>query len=101
MSQRVLVYWAGIVGIAGKGPNWVEPYRPDSTFGQLAHTMEKHGLGDGKRVEFFKFEKGNMNRYDKNNPYWSRETKLSEYAEKMGGFGNGKDLMIVYHIVSK
>jgi len=35
MVKQTLVYWHGIIGIAGKGPNWSESYNPDRTIGNL------------------------------------------------------------------
>jgi len=91
--MNILVYWIGIVGIAGKGPNWIEPYNPNKTIGEIISTMQKNGLGErNKRIEIFKFEKGNISKYDKNNPHWSHDTKLSDYVNIMGSYGNGVEL---------
>lgn len=99
MSHNILVYWAGIIGIPGKGPNWIEPYHPDKTIGQIIKNMEENKLGErNKRIEIFKFEKGNMNKYDRHNPYWNHDTKLSDYVSAMGGW-SGRDVMLAYHIV--
>jgi hypothetical protein len=32
---EIAVYWIGIIGIPGKGPNWIEPYNPHKTIGEL------------------------------------------------------------------
>jgi hypothetical protein len=92
MTQKILVYYAGIVNIAGKGPNWIEPYNPNKTLGEVIKTMKKHGFGN---IKIFKYEKKNINKFDKNNLYWSPDTKLSEYVYNMGFYGN--DVMLVYH----
>lgn len=98
MSQNTLVYWHGIIGIPGKGPNWMEKYDPNRTIGELIHTMHAHKLGEqNKRIEIFKFRPGHLDKYDKNDLYWSHTTKLSEYLNIMGPYG--KDLFLVYHII--
>ena len=85
MANDTLVYWCGLVGIPGKGPNWSEPYNPNRTIGELIQTMTKHGLGEGgKRIEILKYQRGDVGKYDKNNPYWPHVTKLSEYLNTMG-----------------
>jgi hypothetical protein len=100
MTKRVLIYWIGIVGIPGKGANWMESYVPDRTLGQLIQTMKSNRLGDNKkRIEILKFQYGNLDKYDRNNPYWSHDTKLSEYLNFMGGWRGSNDLMLVYCIV--
>jgi hypothetical protein len=33
MISRTLVYWHGIIGVLGKGPNYSEPYDPNRTIG--------------------------------------------------------------------
>ena len=38
-----------------------------------------------KRIGIFKHEYGNLNKYDKTNPYWNHLTKLSEYVGYCGG----------------
>lgn len=99
MVQRTLVYWNGIIGIPGKGPNWMEPYNPTRTIGELIQTMTTHRLGENnKRIEIFKFKPGNLSKYDVNDPYWSHTTTLSEYVQAMG-VSNGTDVMLVYVIV--
>ena len=35
-------------GIPGKGPNWVEPYDPNKTIGQVIQNITKHYLGEQK-----------------------------------------------------
>ena len=39
MAQNTIVYWHGIIGIPGRGPNWMETYNPDRTIGELIQTM--------------------------------------------------------------
>jgi len=39
MTQYTLVYWHGIIGIPGKGPNYSEPYNPNRTIGEIIQTM--------------------------------------------------------------
>jgi hypothetical protein len=93
--SRTLVYWYGIIGIPGKGPNYMEPYDPNRTIGQIIQTMSSNGLGENKRVEIFKFQPGNLNKYNISDPYWSHDTKLSDYVKLMGGCGSG-DVQLVY-----
>ena len=33
MAQNILVYWHGIIGIPGKGPNYMEKFDPNTTIG--------------------------------------------------------------------
>ncbi len=97
--QRVLVYWYGIIGIPGKGPAYIEMYNPNKSIGELIQTMANTGIGErNKRIEIFKFQPGNISKYDKSNPYWSHDTKLSDYVVQMGGL-NGNDIMLIYVIV--
>jgi hypothetical protein len=50
--------------------------------------MTTNGLVErNKRVEMFKFQPGNINKYDLRNPHWSHDTKLSDYVNLMGGHG--------------
>ena len=96
---RILVYWIGIIGIAGKGPAWIEQYNPDKKIGDLIKTMTENKCGErNKRIEILKFERGNLNKYDRNKPYWPHDTKLSDYVNNMGGFVSN-DIELVYCIV--
>jgi hypothetical protein len=96
---QIIVYWIGIIGIAGKGPNWTENYNPNRTIGELIHDMTIGGLRENnKRIEIFKHEYGNLNRYDRNDPYWNHSTKLSEYVNYCGGI-RGKYIEMIYCIV--
>ena len=96
---QILVYWIGNLGIPGKGPNWIENYDPNRTINDLIHTMKINKLGENnKSIEIFKHEYGNLNKYDKNNPYWNHSTKLSEYVAYCSGL-NGKYVQLTYCIV--
>lgn len=96
---QVLVYWIGIIGISGKGSNWIENYDFNRTIGELINTMMKNKLGENnKQIEIFKHEYGNLNKYDKTNPYWNHSTKLSEYVAYYSEL-NGKYLQLTYCIV--
>lgn len=97
--QRIIVYWIGIVGIPGKGPSYIETYDPNRSIGELIQTMTNAGIGErNKRIEIFKFKPGNINNYDRNNPYWTHNTKLSDYVIQMGGL-NGNDIMLIYCLI--
>ena len=63
--SKILVYWQGIVGVPGKGPNWSEPYDPNKTIGQVIQAMEQYNLAGGKnkRIEIFKYDKTNINKW--------------------------------------
>jgi len=92
---KIYVYWYGIIGIPGKGPHWTGKYDPNMTIGQMIQKMHQDGCVErNKRVEIFKFEKGNMSKWDKQNPYWSHDTKLSDYVSIMGCV-EGKDFQMV------
>ena len=99
MAYTIIVYWYGIIGIPGKGPAWSEPYDPNKTIGQIIQNMKQNNCGErNKSIEIFKFQKGNLNNYDKANPYWSHDTKLSDYVSIMGGL-SGQYVQLVYCIV--
>jgi len=92
--SRTLVYWYGIIGIPGKGPHYMESYDPNRTIGQVIQTMTTNGYVErNKRVEIFKFQPGNLSKWDKNDPYWSHDTKLCDYVSKMGNYG--KDIQLI------
>jgi hypothetical protein len=75
----------------------MEPYDPNKTIGELIQTMTNHRLGElNKRIEIFKFQRGNLNKWDKNDPYWSHDTKLLDYVNIMGDVN---DVMLIYVIV--
>ncbi len=101
MSQNILVYWHGIIGISGKGPNWVEKYEPNKTIGELIQTMTANNLGErNRRIEIFKFTPGRLDKWDKNDYYWNHNTKLSDYVQAMNGSIETKsDIMLVYLII--
>ena len=93
-KDDILVFWIGIIGIPGKGAAWIEPYNPNITIGDIITKMTNARLGESnKRIEIFKFERGNLNKYDRNNPYWSHDTKISEYVNIMN------DTMLIYCII--
>lgn len=97
MVKNILIYWIGIIGVAGKGPNWMEAYNPDTTFSQIIQRMENNNFSErNKKIKMLKF-KGDISKYDKNNPYWDDNTKLSEYLNYVGDYGN--DIMVIYCIV--
>lgn len=96
--SKTLVYWIGILGIAGKGPNWVEPYQGNRTIGELIQTMHAHGLKEaGKRVEIFKYTPRHLDRYNPADPYWSHTTTLQEYVNVYGWFGC--DVQVIYVLI--
>jgi hypothetical protein len=97
--MSIHVYWLGIVGIPGKGPNWSEPYNGNKTLGDITREMKASGFGErNKEIKMFKFKPGNLNVYDKNSPHWSDDTKLSEYASYYGGIRGGR-LEMIYVMV--
>ncbi len=97
--MSISVYWIGVIGIPGKGPNWMEPYDGNKTLGEILRAMKANGLGErNKEIKMFKFKPGNLNIFDKNNPYWSDDTKVSEYASYYGGIRGGY-LEMIYVIV--
>jgi hypothetical protein len=98
IMTRVLVYYIGIIGVPGKGPHLVESYNPEKTIGDIIKNVKNTVTERAKRVEILKFEKGNINKYDKNNPYWAHDTKLKEYVNHAGGL-NGGDVMLIFCLV--
>lgn len=95
MVRKTLVYWNGVIGIPGKGPNWVESYVPDKTIASLIQSLRDCGLDQGQGIEIFKHEYGNLNKY-KNNPYWNHDAKMSDVVDYFGGFRGNEDLMLIY-----
>jgi hypothetical protein len=95
MTPQVIVFWIGNIGIPNKGPGWMEPYNPARTIGELVRDMTANNVGGGKRVEIFKHEYGNLNKYDKSNPYWNHSTTLAEYVSYCGGL-NGNYVQLIF-----
>ena len=97
--KRILVYWIGIIGISGKGPAYMENYDPNRTIGELIQSMINARIGEkNKRIEILKFKPGDINKYDRNNPYWLHDTKLSDYVNQMGG-SNGNDIQLIFCLI--
>ena len=87
---KTLVYWHGIIGIPGKGPHYMEPYDPNRTIRQIIQNMTSNGFVErNKRVEILKFKPGTLDLYNISQPYWSHDTKLSDYINLMGSHGSG------------
>jgi len=97
MAQNILVYWHGIVGIAGKGPNYMERYDPNRTIGELIQAMTTARLNERKTIQIIKFKYGNVSAVNPSDPYWSHNTKLSEYLAVMGL--ENKNLFLIYTLV--
>lgn len=97
-TRNVNVYFNEIIGVPGKGPNWIEPYNGDTTIGDIIRKMTDNKLGErNKRIEILKHERGYLGRFDKQNLWWSYDTKLRDYISAMG---HGRpDVMMVYYIV--
>lgn len=95
-AKNVNVYWHGIIGIAGKGPNWSEIYDCNKTIEQVIQNMTACRLNERKKIEILKF-KNRIDNYDKSDPFWPRNTKLSEVLQHHGIYG--QDLMLVYLLV--
>ena len=96
MARNTIVYWHGILGIPGKGPNWSETYNPDRTIGSIIQTLTDHKLNaNGKRIEILKCNGyGRIDKINPSDPHWNHNTKLSEYLNTMGL--HGQDIMLVY-----
>jgi hypothetical protein len=98
-AGNVLVYWMGIVGIPGKGPNYMAPYSPNETIGEVIEKMRGWNLGErNKRIEILKY-KGAIDKYDRNNPYWEHSATVLDYVNYHGGKNQGVDVFMVYCIV--
>ena len=92
MANKILVYWIGNIGISG--PNLSLNFNPDMTINDIIVNMRKNNLGENKRIEFLKHKYGNLDNFDRINPYWSHNTKMIEIVN---WFGNLKeDLKLVY-----
>ena len=95
--SKTLVYWHGIIGIPGKGPHYMECYDPNRTIGQIIQTMTANEFVErNKRVEIFKHQPGNISKYNISNPYWSHDTKLSDYVNYMGELTKDIQLICVF-----
>jgi len=74
----------------------METYDPNRTIGQVIQTMITNGYVErNKRVEMLKFKPKKFNIYNNSDPYWSHDTKLSDYINFMGGANNSKDIMLI------
>ena len=94
--SKTLVYWYGNIGIPGKGPHYMEPYNPNRTIGEIIQTITINGLVErNKRVEIFKHQYGNINKYNLSDPYWSHDTTLLDYVNLMGGHVLGGDIQLI------
>lgn len=97
MPKNILLYWIGNIGISGKGANYSIPYNPNTTIGDIIANIPLCCKSQNTRIEILKFQKGNINKYDINNPYWSHETKLSDYLAYYSSFGD--DLQVIYCLI--
>lgn len=98
MAQNTLIYWIGNIGIPRKGPNWIEPYNPNKTIGEVIQTLYNNRLGEGnKRIEILKHERGNIGKYDRDNSYWTHDATLLDYLNYTGL--EIKDIMLIYCVI--
>lgn len=90
MSKNILVYYIGLLGIAGIGPHWIEPYSPDKTLGEVIQNMKDNNVSrsTSKKIKILKHESGDVSKRDKNDLYWLDDTKIIDYENKMGCCGN-------------
>lgn len=79
---KIHVYWHGIIGIPGKGPSIIINYDPKSTINDVIMQLKFAGF---KPNGIFKFKPGNLNNYDRSDPYFSPNTTLSEFMQHFGG----------------
>ncbi len=95
---QILVFWIGIIGIAGKGAAWMENYDPNRTIGELTSAMKRSVLGEkNKTIKIFKHYSGSLN-YNVSDPHWDDATKLSDYVNYYGGL-RGNYVEMIYVIV--
>ena len=94
MTSRFLIYWNGIIGIPGKGPNWIEPYSPHTTLKNIIDKMSAARLNDRKRIKILKFY-GTSNLTNAN-PYYDDNTTMLEISTY---YNNAKDIQLAYAIV--
>ncbi len=94
------IYWIGIIGIAGKGPNYREVYNPHKTIGDIIETLSNYGIRDNNtKIVVLKHKPRCLDKFeDINNPYWSNETTLKEYSNYYGD-DIGNDLMLIYALI--
>ena len=85
--KKIIVYWMEIIFTKQNLlPAYIEDFDKNRTIGQIIDTMIINGyVEDNMRVEMFKHKYGDIHKYDKYHPYWSHDTKLSDYVEQMGG----------------
>ncbi len=95
------IYYIGIIGIAGKGPNWREIYNPNKTIGDVIETLRNNGFGENnKRIVVLKHKPGALDKFeDINNPYWSNETTLLEYITYNNKTFYNDNMIIFYQLL--
>jgi hypothetical protein len=97
MPRQTRVFYIGIVGISGKGADFVENYNPDRTIGEIVAILKSYNLASGKQIKIWKHKFGDISKYDSNDPYWSENTKLSDYCTHYGGYSG--DVELIYCVI--
>ena len=98
---RTLMYWIGILGLPGSGPSFMCDYDASMTLGKLAQLAAPTLLysDPGKTIKFFKYVRGDVNKYNPADPYWSEDTTLQTYTSYYGGVV--ADNWVIYVLLSK
>ena len=92
MARNVLIYWVGILGIPGKGPNNIELYDGNKTLADIAAVLLKLRMNNKKDINFPQIQNGKVHP----TASYPLNMKLSEYLALHPILIDNKDLMVVY-----
>ena len=88
----VIVYCFNNLGAGGDNYNWIEPYIPKRTIGDIIKTMTINGLNNKKIIKFLKLKRGVIKFQTGENIYLNNNTKISELAHNY-------NIVLVYRLL--
>jgi hypothetical protein len=100
MAENILIFFGGNAAVPGAKPIWTEQYSPDKTIGSIIDRLIYNNsdiIPVDRAVVIFKFKNGDTTNYDRNDQFWSRDTKISEYLAYSGLEGN--NVILIYYIL--